>query len=55
VPVDGRAGGIAESLDFPLCQPDTLSAHRGFDFERVRARARALFPTMRRFVDSLPR
>ncbi len=55
VPVDGRAAGIAESLDFPLCQPDTLHAHRDFDFERVRARARALFPTMRRFVDSLPR
>lgn len=55
VAVDGRAAGIAESLDFPLCRPDTLAAHAGFDFERVRARVRALFPVMRRFVDSLPR
>jgi hypothetical protein len=55
VPVDGRAAGIAESLDFPLCQPETLGAARGFDFERVRARARAHFATMRMFVDSLPR
>ncbi len=55
VPVDGRAAGIAESLDFPLCQPDTLPAARDFDFERVRARARQHFATMRTFVDSLPR
>ncbi|MBL8753583.1 MAG: polysaccharide pyruvyl transferase family protein [Planctomycetes bacterium] len=55
VPVDGRAAGIAESLDFPLCRPDTLGAHAEFDFERVRGRVRALFPVLRRFVDSLPR
>ena len=55
VPVDGRAIGIAESLDFPLCQPETLSAALDFEFERVRSRAREHFVTMRRFVESLPR
>jgi hypothetical protein len=54
VPVDGRAAGIAESLDFPLCEPTELGKHADFDFERVRRRALALFPVMQRFVRSLP-
>jgi hypothetical protein len=55
VPVDGRSAGIAESLDFPLCRPEALPDASGFDFERVRARARETWVVMRRFVESLPR
>jgi len=55
VPVDGRSAGIAESLDFPLCRPEALPDALGFDFERVRAAARACWPVMRRFAESLPR
>jgi hypothetical protein len=55
VPVDGRSTGIAEALDFPLCQPEALEGALGFEFERVRARAREGYVVMRRFVESLPR
>src|SRR5262249_7821552 len=59
VRVDGRADGIAESLDFPLCQPDAiesgLEGALAFDFERVREPARRDFATMQRFVETLPR
>lgn len=54
VPVDGRAPGMAEFFDFPLCSPDSLEDRLDFDFEAVRARARAGFAVMRRFVESLP-
>jgi hypothetical protein len=55
VPVDGRSSGIAEALGFPLCQPGALEEALGFDFERVRARAREGYVVMRRFVETLPR
>lgn len=55
VPVDARSAGIAESLDFPLCQPTAIGQHLDFDFERVRVRAREHFQVMQRFVASLPK
>ncbi len=55
VPVDARSAGIAESLDFPLCEAGAAEHQLGFDFERVRVRAREHFTVMQRFVASLPR
>jgi hypothetical protein len=53
VPVDGRSSGIAEALDFPLPPVANLDRHWDFDFERVRRRARALYPVMQRLTASL--
>ena len=53
IPIDGRSIGIAESLDFPLCTPDTLDQFQDFNFERVRLRAREHFTTMSLFLESL--
>jgi hypothetical protein len=53
VPVDGRPGGMADALDFPLPSVADLDRHWDFDFERVRRRARALYPVMQRFTASL--
>ncbi len=55
VPVDARSAGIAESLDFPLCEAGGVANHLAFDFERVRLRVREHFAVMQRFVASLPR
>lgn len=52
-PVDGRAPGIAEAFDFPLTDPGRLDEGVAFDLERVRARARAGFGTLQRFLASL--
>ena len=54
IPVDGRALGMAEFLQFPLCQPHTLEAEMGFDFETVRFNARRTFTHMQHFIKSLP-
>jgi hypothetical protein len=55
VPVDGRSVGIARDLGFPLCQPHELAAAMDFDFEIVRANARAHHAEMFRFLASIPR
>jgi hypothetical protein len=53
VPVDGRALGMAEFLQFPVFQPNDLGEAMDFDFEIVRNRAREGFSVMHRFVKTL--
>ena len=53
VAVDGRAPGMAEYLQFPLCAPEGIEAELDCDFERVRHNATRTFPVMRQFVESL--
>ncbi len=48
--VDERCRGVAEAFDFPVCKADDWGSHLGFDFERVRVRAREHHSTMRRFI-----
>ena len=54
IPVDGRSTGMAEFLQFPLCDPENIGAALDFDFEIVRAQARLGFVEMQRFLSTLP-
>jgi hypothetical protein len=53
VRVDDRAGGIAETSDFPLYDPQQFAGYRQYDFERYRTRVRSMWPVMRRFLESV--
>lgn len=53
VAVDERMNGFSEYLKFPLCDPQAIDAHLDFDFEIVRAQARAAYQTMSKFVQSI--
>ena len=53
IPVDERPRGFAEFLKFPLLDYRDIGRDLNFDFEIVRANARAAFATMERFVASL--
>ena len=55
VPVDHRSVGIAEHLGFPLLTPEALDRSWDCNFEIVRAKARATYTVMQRFVNSLGR
>lgn len=53
VPVDGRSGGMAEFLGFPLPNADELHRHWDFDFEIVRRHARQTYPALQKFLGNL--
>jgi len=53
VPVDGRSGGMSETLGFPLPAVADLSRHWDFDFEIVRRNARRVYQVMHKFTESL--
>ena len=53
--VDERATGVAEHLQFPLCDPARFDDVLDFDFERVRQAALRTFPVMQRFIESIGR
>lgn len=53
IPCDGRATGFAAFLGFPLVDYRNIGGALGFDFEIVRANARASFAIMQTFVGSL--
>jgi hypothetical protein len=51
--VDDRMKGFAEFLKFPLSTPDTFDRDMEFDFEIVRAAARASYKNMEKFTSEL--
>ncbi len=53
VGIDERALGMAETFDFPLCDFKHLDANLGYDFERVRRRARVHHEAFQKFTSYL--
>lgn len=51
--VDERAAGMAETLDFPICDPLNFESYLNFDFERIRYRALKHYGAMQRFLRSI--
>lgn len=51
--VDERCRGIAQAIDFPVCDPAAWEASLDYDFERCRAGARRCQSHMNEFVSSV--